>query len=74
LRSTTQNAHYSIGVRGNTNRMTLKPRTNARDIIAKLERTFKRSAQIDADKSKSRSTTAASPRHFRFPAPSMLKT
>ena len=41
---------YLTGVRGITNRMTLKPRTTARDIIAKLEQTFKRSAEIDADK------------------------
>jgi osmotically-inducible protein OsmY len=50
-RTITENAiKYTLGVKGVTNRITVKPRINAADVKAKIEGAFARHAQLDADK------------------------
>ena len=50
-KTTAENAiKYTMGVKGVTNRITLKPRINAADVKDKIESAFTRHAQRDANK------------------------
>jgi len=47
---------YTMGVKGVTNRITVKPRINAADVKVKIENAFTRQAQLDANKIKVEAT------------------
>jgi len=47
---------YTMGIKGVTNRITVKPRVNAADVKAKIESAFTRHAQLDANKIKVEAT------------------
>jgi len=56
-KTTAENAiKYTMGVKGVTNRITVKPRINAADVKAKIESAFTRHAQLDANKIKVEAT------------------
>jgi osmotically-inducible protein OsmY len=52
INGVTRAIQFITGVRGVTNNLTIKPQIVAGDILSELERTFKRSAEIDADRIK----------------------
>lgn len=47
---------YTMGIKGVTNRITVKPRINAADVKTKIESAFMRHAQLDANKIKVEAT------------------
>jgi osmotically-inducible protein OsmY len=56
-KSTAENAtKYTMGVKGMTNRITVKPHVSAADVKAKIEAAFARRAQLDANQIKVEST------------------
>ena len=56
-KTTAENAiKYTLGVKGITNRISVKPRINAADVKAKIEGAFARRAQLDANQIKVEST------------------